>query len=276
MQSTTKRPARAHLIDALGRPVPTEPSAERILSLIPSVTECLFDLEVGQRVVGRTDYCISPADAVRGLPSVGGPKSVDPDAVARLAPDLVLANAEENDRRQVEALIEAGFRVHVALPRTLGDAARFLDDLGTLVRAEALSARLALELRQVAAGPPRPPVPTACLIWKGPFMTANADTLTSAILAAGGARNVFAELPNRYPEITQAELAGARPRLVLLPTEPYEFTESDAGEIEALVPGATTAVVQGEWVTWYGSRMVEAIEGLRRLIDPFRQAEATS
>jgi ABC-type Fe3+-hydroxamate transport system substrate-binding protein len=265
-----KRPARAHLLDALGRSVPIEPSANRILSLVPSVTECLFDLEVGRRVVGRTDYCISPAHAVPGLPSVGGPKSVDPDAVARLAPDLVLANAEENDRRQVEALIAAGHRVHVALPRTLEDAARFLDDLGTLVRDEAVAARLALELRQVAARPPDPPAPTACLIWKDPLMTANADTLTSAILAAGGARNVFADLPHRYSEITPTELARARPRLILLPTEPYEFTESDARKIEALVPGATTTVVQGEWVTWYGSRMVEAIEGLRRLIDPFR------
>jgi ABC-type Fe3+-hydroxamate transport system substrate-binding protein len=258
------------LIDALGRTISIDLPAQRILSLVPSVTECLFDLGAGDRVVGRTDYCISPADRVSALPSVGGPKSVDLEAVARLEADLVLANAEENDRAQVEALIQTSLRVHVAFPRTIEDAARFLEDLGLLVRADLRAAAISAKLRAVTADPARPRVSTACLIWKEPLMTVNAATLSSALLEAGGAHNVFAELPDRYPEISPADLAAAQPRLLLLPTEPYEFTASDAREIGSFAPMATAVQVPGEWVTWYGSRMVEAIQGLRRLIDPFR------
>ncbi|MDW7712533.1 MAG: helical backbone metal receptor, partial [Deferrisomatales bacterium] len=262
------------LPDALGRPVPLGPIPRRILSLVPSVTECLFDLGAGARVVGRTAYCISPAEEVGRLPSVGGPKTVDPTAAAALAPDLVLANAEENDRGQVEALAALGLRVHVAFPRTLGDAARFLEDLGVLLGEEGRAHGCAARLREAAARVPGPPVRAACLVWKDPYLTASSDTLTAALLAASGAENAVGGLPGRYPEISGGDLAGCRPRVVLLPSEPYPFGGADAREVEQAVPGATALLCPGEWLTWYGCRIPEALAGLRRLLDPFRGSAA--
>jgi rSAM/selenodomain-associated transferase 1 len=258
------------LVDALGRTVALEPVPRRIVSLVPSVTECLFDLGAEDRVVGRTEFCISPAGRVEALPSVGGPKTVDVAAAAALAPDLVLANIEENDREQVEALAALGVRVHVSFPRALEDAARFLEAVGSLVRAQETAARCAADLRAAAGLVPRPSVRTACLIWKGPYLTASADTLTSAILTAAGAENVFAGRPGRYPEVSAGDLAAARPRVVLLPSEPYGFGDADARQVEKAVPGAAAVLCPGEWVTWYGCRMPDALAGLRRLLAPYR------
>jgi len=268
-------PARGFLRDDLGREVALDPVPRRIVSLVPSVTECLFDLRAGARVVGRTAYCIAPADQVRDLPSVGGPKTVDPTAVAALAPDLVLANAEENDRDQVEALVARGLRVHVAFPRTLEGAARFLEGLGLLLCLDVRASGAAAELRAAAGTVPAPPVRAACLIWKGPYRAAGGDTLTSALLAAAGGENVLAEAPGRYPEIDLAALAADRPGVVLLPSEPYPFGERDRREVERAVPGAVALRCPGEWLTWYGCRMAAAVEDLRRLLAPHRSSGAS-
>ena len=114
------------LRDALGRTVPLAPEPRRILALVPSVTRCLFDLGVGGWVVGRTDYCTEPQGKVKTLPAVGGPKTVSVERVLGLAPDLVLADAEENQRDQVAELEQRGLRVYVALPRNLQLVAGFL------------------------------------------------------------------------------------------------------------------------------------------------------
>lgn len=260
-----------HLRDALGRDVALLPLPRRILSLVPSVTELLFDLGAGDRVAGRTDYCISPEGSC-SIPSVGGPKTVDLEAVAALRVDLVLANAEENRREQVEALIARGFRVHVAFPRTIAEAAAFVRDVGALVERRTEAEAFAADLETSMASPPAPPVRCACLIWKHPYMTVSRETLTSALLAAAGAQNVFAERPERYPRIGLEELATARPEVVLLPSEPYAFGEADAAEIVGRVRGAAVLRIPGEWVTWYGSRMAASIRALRTALRPFRRA----
>lgn len=107
--------------DAFGRRIPVAPCPRRIISLVPSVTECPFDLGAGARVVGRTDFCVRPADEVGPISTGGGPKSIDPGLVAELYPDLVLANQKENDRHQIEALIASGMRMPLAFPRSLSE-----------------------------------------------------------------------------------------------------------------------------------------------------------
>ncbi|NTU59776.1 MAG: ABC transporter substrate-binding protein, partial [Deltaproteobacteria bacterium] len=262
---------RAAVTDALGRAVALAPTPSRVVSLVPSVTECLFDAGLGARVAGRTDFCVSPPEAA-GVPTVGGPKTVDVEALLRLGPDLVLANAEENDRAQVEALAASGVRVHVAFPKTLPQTAALLRDLGALLHAEAPFEGFARGLERAAQRPPGlRPVRCACLVWKDPLMTASGDTLTSALVEAGGGENVFATAGEfRYPAVSPGALAAAAPRVILLPSDPYDFTADDARELEALVPGATALRIPGAWVTWYGSRMEAAVRGLRRALDPFR------
>ncbi|HSH70775.1 MAG TPA: helical backbone metal receptor [Deferrisomatales bacterium] len=258
------------LRDALGRTVPLDPEPRRILALVPSVTRCLFDLGVGARVVGRTDYCAAPREEVQTLPRVGGPKTVSVERVLALAPDLVLADAEENQRDPIAELERRGLRVYVALPRTLERVAGFLRDLAALVR-RPQARQWADELTRASASAPGPPVPVACLVWNSPYMAAAPDTLPHAVLTAAGGSNVVARQGDRrYPEIAAAALARARPRVILLPDDPYPFSATDAAELEASVPGATAVCIPGEWVSWYGSRMVESLQGLTRSLDPFR------
>ncbi len=256
------------VVDALGRTVACRPPPRRIVSLVPSVTQCLFDLGAGDRVVGRTDYCTAPHRAL-GVPTVGGPKTVDAEGVARLLPDLVLADVEENDREQVEDVIARGIRVYAAFPRRIEDVAAFLEDLAVLLDVGGLARGHAARLRSVPPPDPRR-VRAACLIWRDPWMTVTGETLPGALLEAAGAENVFARSPGRYPTLEPARLAAAKPRAVLLPSEPYPFGAQHREEVEALVPGAVALTAPGEWVTWYGCRVAEAIEGLRRMLDPFR------
>ena len=122
------------VLDAIGREVPASPQPQRIVSLVPSETKALFDLGLGDRLVGCTDYCISPAAGVKNLFHVGGPENV-----LKIRPDLILANQEENDREQVETLIQCNLRLHLDFPTTVEDAARFLEDLGVLTGAEPLA-----------------------------------------------------------------------------------------------------------------------------------------
>ncbi len=234
------------------------------------MTRCLFDLGVGGWVVGRTDYCTAPQGKVETLPRVGGPKTVSVERVLDLAPDLVLADAEENQRDQVAELEQRGLRVYVALPRNLELVAGFLRDLAALLR-RPQAALWADELIGASASPPVPTVSVACLVWKAPYIAAAPDTLPHAVLTAAGGRNVVApQADRRYPEITEADLARARPRVILLPDDPYPFSAADAAELEAAVPGATALRISGEWVSWYGSRMVDALQGLTYSLAPYR------
>jgi ABC-type Fe3+-hydroxamate transport system substrate-binding protein len=110
-----------------------------------------------------------------------------------------------------------------------------------------------------------------CLVWKHPYIAASGDTLVSAVLAAAGAENVVPFAAERYPRVSVEELGAAAPDVVVLPSEPYPFSEADAAELRALLPRAAVLLVPGEWVTWYGSRMAAAIGSLRQALGPLRR-----
>ena len=245
---------------------------ERIVSLVPSLTEALFELGLGQRVVGVTEWCIHPADGVREVPKVGGTKTPDRDAIVRLAPDLVIANHEENRRRDVEWLEAAGLRVWVTDPRTTAEGVALLAEVAELgaspervaaiVRpVEAAYARA----REEAAGPrPR----TFCPIWKDPWMSVGGDTYIHDLLTLCGAHNVFAdEGDRRYPILTEEQIVAAAPEVILLPDEPYAFGPRDAAAFAKLpVPAADAGrihLIDGTLVTWYGPRIETALRVIR-------------
>ncbi len=252
--------------DALGRRVALRPRPRRIVSLVPSVTEALFDLGVGPHLVGRTRFCCSPAPDLAAVPVVGGPKSVDPAALLALEPDLVLANCEENDRTQVEGLLRRGVRVHVAFPRSLADTAGFLEDLGRLVGRPTAGRRAAARLRGTAARRPGRRVRAACLVWQNPYITVSGDTLTSDLMAAAGAANLFRRAPTRYPRVTLRELRAAAPELLLLPSEPYPFRVRDGLALQRALPRTRLLRLPGEWLTWYGTRTAEGLDALRAAV----------
>lgn len=254
-----------------------ERTPQRIVSLVPSLTESLFALGLGPRVVGVTDWCVHPASEVAGLPRVGGTKDPDLRRVVELAPELVLANREENTRRAVERLEAAGLRVWVTYPRSVRDAVALLRELAALgasgeaVREVVVPVERALA--DAVAARPVIPVPVFCPIWKQPWMAVGGDTYASDLIALCGGRNVFAEhAERRYPIVRETDIVAAAPEVILLPDEPYAFGPADVAELSRLeLPAARAGRihrVDGTLVTWYGPRIGRAIAALRALLAP--------
>jgi ABC-type hemin transport system substrate-binding protein len=248
---------------------------ERIVSLVPSLTEALFALGLGDRVVGVTDWCVHPQDRVAALPRVGGSKAPSIERILELRPDLVIANREENRRQDVERLESAGIRVWVTYPRSVGDGARLLRELAGLGAAPGAVEAVVVPVERalVAALEHRPSQATRifCPIWKRPWMAVGGDTYADDLLALCGGRNVFAErTQRRYPIVEIADIVSARPEVILLPDEPYAFGPRDVEELAALdVPAAHDArihLIDGTLVSWYGPRIERALRTLYPLI----------
>jgi ABC-type Fe3+-hydroxamate transport system substrate-binding protein len=251
------------------------------VSLVPSLTESLFALGLGERVVGVTEWCVHPADAVARLPKVGGTKSPDLDAIAALRPDLVIANREENRKRDVERLEAKGLRVWLTYPRTVREGAALLAEMAELgagpdVRERVVAPVLsAVADAEVALGALRAegiaPARVFCPVWRDPWMAVGAPTYADDLIHLCGGENVFAaHSERRYPRVTLAEVEAAQPEVVLLPDEPFAFTARDAAELARLrVPAAVSGrihLIDGTFVSWYGPRILRAIELLRRLL----------
>jgi ABC-type Fe3+-hydroxamate transport system substrate-binding protein len=246
---------------------------------VPSLTEALFALGLGDRVVGVTDWCVHPADAVAELPKLGGTKNPDLPALLGLKPDLVIANREENRRRDVERLAAAGIPVWVTYPRTVREAVALLREVARLgatqeaIRAVVEPVEAALDAAVAARAGPGQRV--FCPIWRDPWMSVGPDTYAHDLLALCGGENVFGgRSDRRYPRVRLAEVEAAAPEVVLLPDEPYSFGPVDAAEMARLdIPAAHEGrihLIDGTWVSWYGPRIRSALEGIRTLLAPQR------
>ena len=253
----------------------TPKRAERIVSLVPSLTEALFSLGLGERIVGVTDWCIHPANRVAALPKVGGTKNPSIEQILALAPDLVIANREENGKRAVEALRRAGIEVWVTYPRTARDGAELFRELAELGASrevvESVVQPVEEAVRRAEETRPARGIPVFCPIWKTPWMTVGGDTYASNLLELCGGANVFADRSDRrYPIIELSEIVDAAPEVILLPDEPYNFGPRDALELSELaVPAARDHrihLIDGTWVSWYGPRIGRAIAALQALI----------
>ena len=245
---------------------------QRIVSLVPSLTEALFAFGVGERVVGRTRYCTQPPRSVGGVERVGGTKKVDIKRVLGLAPDLVVAVREENTRESVEALRAAGVPVFLGAPETVRDALEMLGELARIVEAPRADAVLGpIERvyeglrRRSPARRPRLFVP----IWKGPYMGVGSDTYVHDVVRVSGGENVCGG-QTRYPVVSLEEIEASQPEVVLLPDEPYPFSAEDLAEFYALdVPAAHNDrihLVDGKLLTWYGPRMAGSLRQLSALL----------
>ncbi len=225
----------------------------RVVSLVPSATETL--LALGVRPIACTRFCEQP-----GIPTVGGTKNPDVDAVLALAPDVVVVNDEENRREDAEALVAAGVAVHSMSPRSVDDVASAVTNLAAVV--------------QVDAPPPprlpvRPPEGRSCVVfvWRRPWMTLARDTYGASLLSRLGWEQIaFGASDDRYPEVGLDDVARAAPELVALPDEPYAFVERHHDEVTAAVPGAEVLLVDGRDLFWWGSRTAAAIERLRLVL----------
>lgn len=255
--------------DQMGRRVaPAQFPPRRIVSLVPSQTELLADLGLGERVVGITKFCVRPLAWFQEKQRVGGTKTLDFAKIAALQPDLLIGNKEENEQAQIEYLAEK-HPVWMSDIHTLTDALDMIRSLGQLTattsEAEALAEKIEasfVALRPQSAVHPR--LSAAYLIWRKPYMAAGSGTFIHEMLGWAGFENVFAER-TRYPEISAAELAAARPDVLLLSSEPYPFAEKHVAALREICPAAKIHIVDGELFSWYGSRLLHAPEYFQRL-----------
>lgn len=255
----------------------------RLISLCPSLTELVFDLGRGDELVGRTKFCIHPAPLVDAVEKLGGTKNPKVARIIELVPDLVLMNEEENRREDAEALQAAGIRCHVSFPRTALETAAIVRSIARAIHASDEGERIARDIearhdRVVRAAQGRAPVRFAYLIWRKPWMSLNADTFVSALLSDAGGVNAFADRPDRYPTVTPEELGAADPDVVLLSTEPFPFKPSHADELAELsgLPRERFHIVDGEMLSWHGSRTPKGIDYAERVIEQGRGQLAES
>lgn len=242
-------------------------SALRIVSLVPSLTELVCALGLFEHLVGRTGFCVHPREALRRVPKIGGTKDVRIDAVLALEPTHVLVNVDENLRETADTLARHGLEVVVTHPCTPEDNRALYRDFGArfgrVEAARALEAELDAALSDAAATAAALPVERVLYpIWREPWMTVTPDTYIAAMLERVGWRTLPEAAPRRYPEFAWDDAWLPAVQRVLLPSEPYRFRERHVGEIERLAARPVT-LVDGEMVSWYGSR---AIAGLRYLI----------
>lgn len=234
---------------------------QRIISLVPSLTELVIDLGLQKTLVGRTRFCVHPTDQVENIPIIGGTKNPRLDTIRNLDPDYIIANKEENRPEDIKALAK-DFEVNVTQIATIEDALITIHELGnkfnTLVKAENLISNIQKALED------RPQVSklnTAYLIWKDPWMTVGRDTYIHDIMDHWKLPNVFAD-QKRYPKITLETIKKENPDLILLSSEPYPFKEKHLAQIEEACPASRVLLVEGEWFSWYGSRMEHAFKRL--------------
>ena len=250
-------------IDQLGRSVSVPDNPKRVVSLVPSQTEFLADLGLDNEVVGLTRFCVHPDDWRFRKTRVGGTKDFKVDRIRALAPDLIIANKEENEEVLIKQLAEE-FPVWISDVRDLESAFSMMLELGGLLgrKEESISITSSIsesfeQLRKNHMNKSRRRV--LYLIWKNPYMTVGGDTFISALLEEAGFHNVFRDKA-RYPEVDWKEVRELGVDRVFLSSEPYPFQEKDILEIKAILPKEEIQLVNGELFSWYGSRLLKSAE----------------
>ncbi|RNI31098.1 ABC transporter substrate-binding protein [Rufibacter latericius] len=239
---------------------------QRIVSLVPSQTELLFHLGLGDRIVGITKFCIHPKEAVKRIPKIGGTKNFHFEAIDALQPDLIIGNKEENYQEGIERL-QQKYPVWMSDIYTLEDVFQMMQSISQLTGTEEKARALVSTLEQqfLELRPAEPPVPTAYFIWRNPYMAVGNDNFIDHMLTRCGFKNVLGHLA-RYPQVTAAQLQEASPELILLSSEPYPFKEKHIAEFQEICPNARIKVVDGELFSWYGSRLLHSVTYLTQLI----------
>ncbi len=248
------------LKDQIGNDIFLEKPAERIVSLVPSQTELLYDLGLNKQVVGITKFCIHPSGWRKEKLIVGGTKNHQLDKIHRLQPDLIIANKEENTKQLIEKL-QAQYSVYVSDISDLNDTFRMMSDIGVLTGAFEKSKSIIESIQLGFEGlkkvkPSEPSIKVAYCIWRDPWMWAGRDTFINYLLDLCHFKNVVKM--NRYPEIDWAEIKESSPDYIFLSSEPYPFKQKHIEELKSILPNTSIILVDGEYFSWYGSRLIKA------------------
>lgn len=247
------------VVDQMGRKVAVPNSPQRIISLVPSQTELLYDLGLGDRVVGITKFCTHPKKWRSEKTIVGGTKQYHLDKIEGLQPDLIIGNKEENDKAAIEQLM-LRYPVWMSDIANLEDALTMVRQVGRLVNKASEAGLMANNIENSFSGIPMPShkKSTLYLIWKAPYMAAGKGTFINEMMDCAGFENCIKE--SRYPNLTLDEIKVMNPELVLLSSEPYPFKQQHIHELINILPAAEIRLVDGELFSWYGSRLIKSAD----------------
>ncbi len=259
-------------IDMMWREVAVRYPPKRIISLVPSQTELLYDLGLSEEVIGITKFCVHPHEWFRNKQRVGGTKNLNLEAIKALSPDLIIANKEENTQDQIEALAKE-FPVWISDIDTFDEALTMITAIGALVNkeSESITMRNNIERSFERLIIPSQPTPlrVAYFIWYQPWMGVGSNTFVHSMLEKLSWINVLAD-DCRYPEIDISKLKTVSPDWLLLSSEPFPFNEQHAVELQQLLPQAKIAFVDGEMFSWYGSRLQKALAYFQQLLQDLK------
>ncbi|KQS36944.1 helical backbone metal receptor [Pedobacter sp. Leaf194] len=250
-------------LDGMGREVIVDFPPKRIISLVPSQTELLFDLGMDKEIIGLTKFCIHPIEKFAERTKVGGTKKLNIDLIKDLKPDLIIGNKEENTQSDIEELATL-FPVWMSDIFTLDDAMKTITEIGSLVdrapEAAYLNHLVAAGFNDLKTLALQNGInkKVAYLIWRKPFMAAGKNTFIDDVLLTNGLNNVIHQ--QRYPEVDLDQLKVLNCDFILLSSEPYPFKEKHIEEIQNAIPTAKVILVDGEMFSWYGSRLVKAVQ----------------
>ena len=235
----------------------------KIISLVPSIIETLFDFGLTENeVIGRTKFCIHPENEVKNVAVIGGTKNLNIEKIISLNPDLIIANKEENEKLQVEEL-QKNFKVWVTDIQNLEDNEKFISEVGLLLNKEKLAMELNTNINKIFKNnSEKESVKVAYLIWKNPYMTIGSDTFIHEILEKLGFENIFNN-EKRYPEISLDQMREAD--YIFLSSEPFPFQQKHIFELQKELPHQKIILVDGEAFSWFGTHISKCAEYYNKL-----------
>ncbi len=250
--------------DQLGRHIRIDNAPRRIISLVPSITELLADLGLEEHIAGITKFCIRPDSIFRTKPRVGGTKSPDFDKINSINPDLIIANKEENNKEDIERLAE-NYPVWISDVGNLDEAIQMIQGLGQITSRQNEAEQMAQDItKRFAELSFAQTYSSVYLIWKETLMAAGSDTFINDMMLRCGFLNVIGE-PSRYPEMTMEQILQLNPAICMLSSEPFPFSENDEQYFSHHLAGVRCIRVDGEFFSWYGSRLLHAPDYFRQL-----------
>ena len=257
--------------DQTGRIIELQNIPRRIVSIVPSQTELLYDLGLKNEIVGITKFCIHPDEIFRTKTRVGGTKNLNIEKIKRLNPDLIIANKEENTKEELEELMQH-FPVWISDIKTLDGAYEMINTTGEITGTNETAHQIIYSINQkfteLENSIKLNEKTAAYLIWQKPYMVAGGNTFISDMIKRAGLINIFNN-QNRYPQTTLEELNNLNPDFVLLSSEPFPFKEKHKIEMQKNCPKSKVLLVDGEMFSWYGSRLVRAADYLKSFVKQY-------
>ncbi len=260
------------ITDQMERQIEVPFPPKRIISLVPSQTELLYDLGLRDEVIGQTLFCIHPKEMHDAKPRIGGTKKLQMDKMAALKPDLIIGNKEENEQSQIEELMKH-YPVWMSDIKNLDDSLDMIERIGDLVGRNSEAMDMSHKIRngfsELATINHQPTTnnSTLYLIWRKPWMAAGRDTYINDMLERCGLVNGFSSPISRYPEISDDDIKTMKPDFIFLSSEPYPFKDEHLAELQAISPSSKIVLVDGEMFSWYGSRLLKSASYFKALFN---------